>query len=94
MVIGILHNVPFDPNSSPEFTQKGSIENTCRDIIVAATLPPRHAIQQCEQLGGKKAAPLHRPNGKNHHNINEDNREGRMRFRSRTTTRGIGKEAH
>ena len=85
MVIGILHNVPFDPNSSPEFTQKGSIENTCRDIIVAATLPPRHAIQQCEQLGGKKEASLHRPNGKNHHNINEDNREGRMRFRSRTT---------
>lgn len=74
--------------------QKGSIENTCRDIIAAATLPPRHAVQQCEQLGGKKAAPLHRSNGKNHRNINEDNREGRMRFRSRTTMWGIGKEAH
>jgi len=64
LVIGILHNVPFDPNSSPEFTQKDSIESTCRDLIAAATPPPHPVVQQCEQLGGKRVAALHRPNGK------------------------------
>ena len=59
-----MHNVPFDPNLSPEFTQKGRIESTCRDIIAAATPPPRPTVHQREQPAGKKAAPLHSPTRK------------------------------